>query len=221
MPRKPIHEIPDAINRRGRPVGSTNKFPMLLRQLVLNAADMSGFPKEKWIIEPALDDEGNTIWVEATDPKTGEIKKDKNGNVKYRQKMRRRRVLEWTGAMGVQGYLLFMAQEERNLFSKMLTLAQQQQENRSDAPEGLQLPTLEQLRDEWIRRGLKPVDFDKMKTVKAIEAKQRVRLIEHDPNERMRVRNGSKQQSREAASTTDPEAGQWWPDEEEDGDDED
>jgi hypothetical protein len=68
------------------------------------------------------------------------------------------------------------------------------------------------LREEWIRRGLRPVDFDKMKVVNGVKAKQRVKLIEHDPNERRP--NGSKQQSREATNTADPESEQWWEDEE-------
>jgi hypothetical protein len=212
MPRKDISERNGP--GRGRPVGSTNKFPQILRHLVLNAADKSGYPTEKWITEPALDDEGNTIWVEATDPKTHEVKKDKNGNIKYRLKMKRRRVLEWTGIQGAEGYLMFLAHEERNYFTKLLTLAQAQQDRSVDHSEGLQLPTLEELREEWIRQGLRAVDFDKMKVVKNIKAKQRVRMIEHDPREPMRVRNGSKkQQDREAASATEPESEQWWPDE--------
>jgi len=128
--------------------------------------------------------------------------------------MWRHQVLEWTGAQGALGYMLFMAQEERNTFSALLKLAQRQQENTRDAVEGLQIPTLEDLREEWIRRGLRPVDFDKMKTVKGIEAKQRVKLIEHDPNERRR--NGSTKQSGKTTNTADPESEQWWPDEEED-----
>jgi len=129
--------------------------------------------------------------------------------------MWRHQVLEWTGAQGALGYLLFMAQEERNMFKGMLKLAQQQQENtRSDAVEGMHIPTMEELRAEWIRRGLRAVDFDKMKTVTGIEAKQRVKLIEHDPNERRR--NGSKQQNSEATDTTDPESEQWWSEEDED-----
>ncbi len=99
-------------------------------------------------------------------------------------------------------------------------LAQHQQENvRNDATEELHIPTLEELRDEWIRRGLRAVDFDRMKTVTGIQAKQRVKLIEHDPKERRNDR--TKQQSREATSATDPESEQWWPDEEEDTEAED
>jgi len=216
MTKGRLREHPEDINRMGRPVGSRNKFPQILRHLVLNAADEAGFPTEKWIIEPALDDEGNTIWVEATDTKTKEPLKDKNGNIKYRLKMRRRKVLEWTGIRGVKGYLLYLAQEERNYFHKMLILAQQQQDKGVDHSEGLQLPTMEQLREEWIRRGLRAVDFDRIKTVKAIKAKQ-VKLIEHDPREPMRVRNASKQQEHEAESATDPENEQWWEDEPEEG----
>jgi hypothetical protein len=120
---------------------------------------------------------------------------------------------------GAQGYVKYLAQEERNFFSKLLLLAQHQQESiRNDADEGLQLPTLEDLRAEWIRRGLRAVDFDKMKTVTGVQAKQRVRLIEHDPNENRR--NDSARQSGEATSTTDPESEQWWEDEE-DGEAED
>ena len=124
--------------------------------------------------------------------------------------------MDWSG--GAQGYMNFLAQEERNFFSKLLTLAQHQQENvRSDATEGLQMPTLEELRAEWVRRGLRAVDFDKMRTVTGIQAKQRIKLIEHDPKEQMRVRNGrTKQQGSKATSTTDPESEQWWEDEEED-----
>jgi hypothetical protein len=48
-----------------------------------------------------------------------------------------------------------------------------------------------------------------------IQAKQRVKLIEHDPNERKRY-GSAKQQDSEATSATDPESEQWWPDEEED-----
>jgi hypothetical protein len=211
MPKKHIQEQPN-INR-GRPVGSRNKFPQLLRSLVLTAAQMSGRPTQKCIIEEALDSEGNLQWVEATDPKTNEPLKDKKGNQLYRKKMIRRQVLEWTGAQGALGYLLFMAQEERNQFQALLKLAHHQQDIKSDVDEGLQVPTLEELRDEWIRRGLRPVDFDKMKTVTGIQAKQRVKLIEYDPNERRR--NGSKQQKSSAAtSTTDPESEQWWSDEE-------
>ena len=178
MPKKHIQEQPN-INR-GRPVGSRNKFPQLLRSLVLNAAQMSGFPTKKWIIEEALDDEGRVIWVEDTDPKTKEPKKDSKGNLLYRKKMRRRQVLEWTGVQGAQGDLLFMAQEERNSFQALLKLAQHQQDTKGDAVEGIQIPTLEDLRAEWIRRGLRAVDFDKMKTVTGIQAKQRVKLIGHD-----------------------------------------
>ena len=209
MPKKHIQEQPN-INR-GRPVGSRNKFPQLLRMLVLNAAQMSGFPTTKWIIEEALDSEGRVKWVEDTDPKTNEPLKDKKGNQLYRKKMIRRQVLEWTGAQGAGGYLLYMAQEERSLFQGMLRLTQQQQDKGGGPDEGLPIPTLEDLRKEWIRRGLRPIDFDRMKTVTGIKAKQRVKLIEHDPNEHTL----SKQQSREAASTTDPESEQWWPDEEE------
>jgi hypothetical protein len=70
-----------------------------------------------------------------------------------------------------------------------------------------------ELREEWIRRGLRAVDFDRMKTVTGIEAKQRVKLIKHDPSERS---YGSKQQNSEATDTADPESEQWWEDEEED-----
>ncbi len=66
MPKKHIQEQPNIT--RGRPLGSKNRFPQLLRQLVLNAATMSGFPTEKWIIEEDVDSEGNVIWVEVTDP---------------------------------------------------------------------------------------------------------------------------------------------------------
>jgi hypothetical protein len=46
-----------------------------------------------------------------------------------------------------------MAQEERTTFAGLLKLAQAQQENvRGDAGEGLHIPTLEELREEWIRR---------------------------------------------------------------------
>ena len=108
----------------------------------------------------------------------------------------------------------FLAQEERNFFSKLLMLAQHQQERvRNDAIEELHIPTLEELREEWIRRGLRAVDFDKMKVVTSIQAKQRVKLIEHDPNER---RHGSAKQSGEATCTTDPKSEQWWEDEEDD-----
>jgi hypothetical protein len=213
MPKN-IAEIPDAINRKGRPVGSKNRFPQLLRQLVLNAATMSGYPTKKWIIEEDLDSEGRVIWVQDTHPKTGEkLFDEKSGKPIWRKKMRRREVLEWTGAMGAQGYLLFMAQEERNWFQAMLRLTQHQQDTRSDAAERIHIPTLEDLRAEWIRRGLRAVDFDKMKVVTGIQAKQRVKLIEHDPNERRR--NGrTKQQNREATNTADPESEQWWEDEE-------
>jgi hypothetical protein len=218
MPRKDISEQNGP--GRGRPVGSRNKFPQILRLLVLNAATTRGYPKEKWIIEPELDSEGNQIWVEVTD-KWGETQyvekpgPDK-GKPQLRRKMIRRKVLVWTGVEGAQGYVNFLAEEERNHFSKMLLLAQHQQESvRNDAVEGLKIPTLEELRDEWIRRGLKAVDFDKLKVVTGVEAKQRVKLIEHDPNENRR--NGrTKQQNREATSTTDPESEQWWEDEEED-----
>ena len=87
--------------------------------------------------------------------------KDKKGNQIYRKKMIRKQVPEWAGAQGALGYLLFMAQEERNLFQRLLKLAQQQQDAKGDAVEGLQFPTLEDLREEWIRRGLRAVDFDK------------------------------------------------------------
>ena len=215
MVKPRLREHPGDINRRGRPVGSRNKMLQLLRTLVLTAATMSGMPTKKWITEEALDD-GNVQWVEATDPKTKEPPKDKKGNQKYRKKMIRKQMLEWTGAQGALGYLLFMAQEERNQFQALLKLAQHQQDIKSDVDEGLKIPTLEELRAEWIRRGLRPVDFDKMKVVPGIQAKQRVKLIEHDPNERRR--NGSKQQNREAnreaTSTTDPESEQWWSEEE-------
>ena len=219
MPKKHIQEQPN-INR-GRPLGSRNKFPQILRLLVLNAATTRGYPEEKWITEPALDDEGRQRWVQDTDEKTGEplFEDAKKKRPIYRKKMIRRRVLVWTGVEGAQGYVNFLAEEERNHFSKLLYLAQQQQENqRVDTTEGLHIPTLEELRDEWIRRGLRAVDFDKLKVVTGIEAKQRVKLIEHDPNER---RYGSKQQqsakqSGEAASAADPKSEQWWPDEEED-----
>jgi hypothetical protein len=78
---------------RGRPVGSRNKMPQLLRSLVLTAAAMSGMPTKKWIIEEALDSEGRVQWVEDTDPKTKEPLKDKKGNQIYRKKMIRKQVL--------------------------------------------------------------------------------------------------------------------------------
>jgi len=203
-----------------RPPGSRKKFPQLLRQLVLTAATMSGRPTKKWIVEEALDSEGNVQWVEATDPKTKEPLKDKKGNQIYRKKMIRKQVLEWTGAQGALGYLLFTAQEERNQFQALLKLAQHQQDIKSDVDEGPQIPTREELREEWIKRGLRAVDFDRMT---GIEAKQRVKLIKHNPSERSY--GSSKQsakQSREATSPTDPESEQWWPDEEdEDGEAED
>jgi hypothetical protein len=219
MPRKPTNAIATGLRPGpGRPPGSRNKFPQLLRQLVLTAAEMSGYPTETWITEEALDEEGRQRWVQDTDEQTGELLFEDNNKKKplYRKKMIRRRVLTWTGAQGSLGYLLFMAQEERNSFQMALRLTQQQQENKGGGPdEGLPIPTLEDLRKEWIRRGLRPIDFDRMKVVTGIQAKQRVRLIEHDPKERMRVRNGSTKQSREAASTTDPESEQqWWPAEE-------
>ena len=181
-----------------------NKTPQLLRSLVLTAATMSGKPTQKWIIEEALDSEGRVQWVEDTDPKTGEpITDKKTGKLVYRKKMWRHQVLEWTGAQGALGYMLFMAQEERNLFRGLLRLAQQQQDAKGDAVEELKIPTLEELREEWIRLGLRAVDFDKMTTVTGIKAKQRVKLVEHDPNERRR--SGSRQQSSEATTTADPE----------------
>ena len=67
-----------------------------------------------------------------------------------------------------------------------------------------------ELREEWIKRGLRAVDFDRMT---GIEAKQRVKLIKHNPSERS---YGSKQQNSEATDTADPESEQWWEDEEED-----
>jgi hypothetical protein len=212
MPRKDISEQNGP--GRGRPVGSRNRFPQILRHLVLSVADESGYPTEKWITEPAVDHEGRQIWVQDTDEKTGELLYEDNNKKKpiYRKQMIRRKVLEWTGIQGAKGYLKYLAQEERNYFTKLLTLAQAQQDRSVDTSEGLQLPTLEELRGEWIRQGLRAVDFDKMKVVKSIKAKQRVRLIEHDPKERMRVRNGSKQQD-EAESATEPESEQWWPDE--------
>ncbi len=147
-----------------------------------------------------------------------ETKGPDKGKPKLRKKMVRRKVLVWTGVEGAQGYVNFLAEEERNHFSKMLLLAQHQQESvRNDAVEGLKIPTLEELRDEWIRRGLRAADFDKLKVVSGVEAKQRVKLIEHDPNERSNGR--TKQQSREATSTIDPESEQWW--EDEDGEAED
>jgi hypothetical protein len=219
MVKPRLREHPEDINRRGRPPGSRNKMPQLLRSLVLTAATMSGKPTQKWIIQEALDSEGRVQWVEDTDPKTGEpITDKKTGKPVYRKKMWRHQVLEWTGAQGALGYMLFMAQEERNLFQGLLKLAQQQEDAKGDAVEGLQIPTLEDLREEWIRRGLRAVDFDKMKTVTGIEAKQRVKLIEYDPNEH---RHGSKQQNSEATDTTDPESEQWWPDEDEDTEAED
>ena len=201
MPRKDISEQNGP--GRGRPVGSRNKFPQLLRLLVLNAAAMSGFPEEKWITEPALDDEGNQIWVEVKN-KWGETqletKGPDKGKPKLRTKMRRHKVLVWTGVEGAQGYVKYLAQEERNFFSKLLMLAQHQQESvRNDAIEELHIPTLEELREEWIRRGLRAVDFDKLKVVSGIQAKQRVKLIEHDPNERRHGR--TKQQNTEATSS--------------------
>jgi hypothetical protein len=220
MVKARLREHPEDINRGGRPVGSRNKFPQLLRLLVLNAAQMSGFPTEKWITEPAVDDEGQPIWVEVKDKRGKtvlETKGENKGKPLLRKKMQRRKVLEWTGVMGAQGYLKFLAQEERNFFTRMLTLAQHQQESKSnEAVEGLQIPTLEELREEWIRRGLRPRDFDNMKTVTGIEAKQRVRLIEHDPNER-RYGNTTKQ-SGKTTSTAAPESEQWWPEEVEDAD---
>ena len=218
MPKKPLNEITGP----GRPLGSRNRLPQL-RQLVLTAAETSGYPTKKWIIEEDLDSEGNVQWVKATDPRTKEPLQDKKGNQIYRKKMTGKQVLEWTGARGALGYLLFTAQEERNQFQALLKLAQHQQDIKSDVDEGPQFPTLEELREEWIRRGLRAVDFDRMKTVTGIEAKQRVELIKHDPSERSY--GSSKQsakQSREATSPTDPESEQWWPDEEdEDGEAED
>jgi len=174
---------------------------------------MSGRPTKTWVVEEALDSEGNVQWVEDTDPKTKEPLKDKKGNQIYRKKMIRKELLEWTGAEGALGYLLFTAQEERNQFqATLLKLAQHQQDIKSDVDEGPQVPTLEELREEWIRRGLRGVDFDKMLTVSGIEAKQRVKLNEHDPSERS---YGSKRQNSEATDTADPESEQWWEDEEE------
>jgi hypothetical protein len=169
------------------------------------------------------------LWDSWRNPETGEpllsctmLKKDKNKNPVYRPQMIRRRVKEWTGAQGVLGYLKYLAQENEALFVPMVKMIMDQQKDHKGV-EGLQLPTLEDLRKEWIRRGLRAVDFDKMKVVKGIEAKQRAKLIEHDPREPMRVRNGSKKrQEREAASTTEPESEQWWEDEpEEEGEAED
>jgi len=202
-----------------RPPGSRKKFPQLLRQLVLTAATMSGRPTKTWVVEEALDSEGNVQWVEATDPKTKEPLKDKKGNQIYRKKMIRKELLEWTGAEGALGYLLFTAQEERNQFQALLKLAQHQQENAgSDTTERLHIATIEELRAEWIKRGLRAVDFDKMRTVSGIEAKQRVKLNEHDPSERS---YGSKRQNSEATDTADPESEQWWPDEPEEDETED
>ena len=125
MPRKDISEQNGP--GRGRPVGSRNKFPQMLRLLVLNAAAMSGFPEERWVTDPALDDEGQPIWVEVTN-KWGETQfetEGKNeGKPKLRMRMKRRKVLVWTGVEGAQGYVKYLAQEERNFFSKLLLLAQ-------------------------------------------------------------------------------------------------
>ena len=96
-------------------------------------------------------------------------------------------------------------------FHAATACSQHQQDHSRDAAEGLKIPTMEELRAEWIRRGLRARDFDKMKTVTGIEAKQRVKLIEHDHDER---RHGSAKQSGEVTSTTDPESEQWWTDEE-------
>lgn len=179
---------------------------------MFTAAAMSGKPTYKYVIDPDLDDEGRVKLVPETDDWGKSIIDKRTGKPVLRQKMIRRKVKVWTGAEGALGYLKYLAQENEALFAPMVKMIMDQQKDHKGV-EGLQLPTLEELREEWIRRGLRAVDFDKMKVVKGIQAKQRVKLIEHDPNERMRVRNGSSKQDRDAASTTEPEDEQWWPDE--------
>ena len=166
MPKQTFKSGNQAARGKGRPVGSRTKFPQWLKDLVVLAAELSGYPRITWV--QATNPKGKRLFKMRDKLNTnGKPIKDKYGKIKRERSldengtpipiMKEQRVFEGEG--GALGYLLYIAQTYPQDYGGLLKHCLQGKVPFDTEVDQNDRPTLpEELRAELERRGL-PIEY--------------------------------------------------------------